>query len=317
MSNRVAVKARGISRDLKRANGASDLIEVGSMDKERLIELFKKLQNIEPFHDSKQNSCNPDLIVKGPAGQFVFRFPGKKIYNIETDADVTPFEAAMMCVGLQDSAEIAKRAIYLKGLTPLRRPEADPTESSLQPDRINVSSKMPHIKQSVYKSNGWRVLFYANFFTGACFIIPAGTLMLSAGAGKAALFGLAAIVAGVFTVLFSILIKVTGQEAFRLGFDWDTNTMWIDRESCDRVHFEANANMISDITLCPLDMDEENLYVPGEGIYNKKGRQGKWGMKVARNDSPEPTWLVGSWMISHSQADKALKKTLFLLQSQT
>lgn len=100
MAEPFRVSTQGVSVDLSQANGDFTSIDRGSMDQNQLMELLKEVQSLpDPDYDSGEDLCPPSVYVEGPAGQVDFYLNTGSLYEVETNAEVTPLDAVMMAAG--------------------------------------------------------------------------------------------------------------------------------------------------------------------------------------------------------------------------
>jgi hypothetical protein len=312
------VSLQGMDRDFQ-PNGEYESIELGEKTPDELLDILKKVEKALPL-DGKDDDdlCPPEIIVEKGDTQFVFDPWDDKLHFIGANsAEVSPMEAVAIVSGEKDAGEMAIRSREESGIKPACKPEIPPT------DRVNVdwtdidtSTGAPQVSETVYKSKAWRSAFIQMPIWG----------ILSLGVGITLLFGPGGlggpgwIFVGAAALLFGTWQLTKGKrfEELYVGFDWKTNTMWATRSSQKKVHYNEDANMVTDLVLDKTVFKTDTVLVPGEDAIAGGGKETTWKIMAHYAQPDHIPWLVPYCeFASKGEAKRVLAKLQALLAAQT
>ena len=318
MAEKLKIRLQGISRDLTQANGDFDTIDHGHMSPEELINLFQKAQTLKPPANwAEADLCPPQVIVEGPIGQLIFTLDGGKIYNTESEEEVTPFDAVSLAAGRKDEEKKAQTKIktskgskYPEGMTPLGHLDLPPTNiNKIGPNDINTGSSSPQITHLVWKDGAWQggfwfLLLFAALgliFTIVGFQKPVEVLAVAGGGAGLVIF-----------LFLAILVARHGKEHIRVGLDWDTNTLWAVRGG--RTHYLPNANCIRSLQVQKESQGRgPGAAAIGDDVIPTGGGGNVTYCLVTEYSSGEQEFCPGTEFQKKKEATGILKKTKALL----
>jgi uncharacterized RDD family membrane protein YckC len=94
----ITAQMQGVTRDLSRANGSYDSVELGSLTPDRLAEVLAAMTRLSP-PEGDGDLCWPNLLVSGPTGDVAFSLADEHGRLVTEDgADVTDLGDAVASV---------------------------------------------------------------------------------------------------------------------------------------------------------------------------------------------------------------------------
>lgn len=278
MAKSFKISAQGIEKDISKANGSYDTIEIGEMTSDSLYEAlqkFKALKEIIP--QGNDDICPPSLYVEHDGKDYSFYLSEGEIINLNTEAKMSPMEIVNLVSGFTTKKEVAEEAnteaeeekrtqdapVYqtgpgkrsvlawgsdhpdIHGMQPVRKKDLPPTDKE-EWSGFNVDIKSSaQISSEVYKSGIAKGLPAAALI----FAIIAGVMALGLlGTGEVSAGAVFLIIAaGLFWL--KVFLKRTGRGEFILGFDWKANAMWAKLKQEKRAIMIGNASCINAVEI--------------------------------------------------------------------
>ena len=134
----------------------------------------------------------------------------------------------------------SRKLKYTDSMSPVRHSDIPPTDTKkLESDQINTGASSPQLSHLVWKDAAWQGGFWFLLLFAAL-----GLLFFFIGLQKPVeVLAVAEGGAGLVLFLFlAFLVSKHGRGDIRLGFDWDTNTLWVVRGG--KTHYLPHANCI-------------------------------------------------------------------------
>lgn len=258
----VKVAVQGISADLKSANGSYDAVEIGFLNQKQFVDFLQKVKNIKPLmvDDTKGDYCPASIIVE----------VGDEIYNFEISGGSIIFSNTNNVVSVEQAVEIVSGEKLItkaktvdekgnirsssatwgsdhkdvKGLVPVRKKGIPPTDRvKTESSTINTRNS-PQISDKVIKSSKSKNVFVAPIM----FSILAFVLSLGGFAVDEIGLGVISMVVAIVLIFVAIALKGSSRTEIRLGFDWNTNTIWVVNTD-KKISYLGNANCITKFSL--------------------------------------------------------------------
>ena len=206
---------------------------------------------------------------------------------------------------------------------PVRKPDIPPTDmDKIETRDIDTGPGTPQMSLRVWKSSGKRSTALAILWGPLIFLVLGGLGVMAAGyfEGRSPDFqtmkiGLIFFLVGMGCVLLYKPLKRRGHGIMRLGFDWERNVLWTDRNS--EIDFIPNANMIQEFIL--YQGSTGSLFDPTMAIVTEgfvvSTREKEWTLCAVRADAT-PWLLNGTEVYTKKQAKELLDKAGEILDSQ-
>lgn len=237
----VNVSLQGIAADLSKPTGEYEAIEMGGKSAEELLQIFNKTKRFtKPVEGPKDDFCPPAVFTGEGLG---FMMDSGSIFHLDSGVDVSPEDAVNLAFNQPGALDKLNKAAAVQAEAakkPVRKPELAPTDPNLSASSINTGDSSPQVSHVVYKSKKKRDLRMITIVL-AWFLFIFGLPLLN---GPGVVMWIIAFVG--FFLHWSWGKKF--RETFKLGFDWNTNTMWWIRGD-GPLHYITDANHISAIGL--------------------------------------------------------------------
>ena len=308
MGEQINVSTQGISQDWSRADGEYGELERGMMEPEEFADLLQKLMLLEePDYSGDADLCPPGVYAESAASQVSFYFSEGKLYEVESQAELTPQEALALIAGQAESQEeiaargkvVAEARAAAARAPVVRRPDVQPTDADLDPTLIDTGPDTPQIAHQVWKSSNWRGLAFAPWALAAFFgFVGLVTLSEKEGIGTV----LSMLVIAIVCLLLRRPLKRMSMETFRLGLDWQTNTLWAARGQ-KLVAWVGDANTITDIEFIGMDV----------GDAAAGGGKEKNYILLAQRGAERREIIEGATLVTKKEASRIVEQALQLL----
>jgi hypothetical protein len=270
MNGALQVSTQGISQDWSQANGDYDTIERGTIDAQELEGLLQRVQALQELdYSGDDDLCPPGVYIEGPAGQVALYMSEGKLYETESNVEVTPHEAVALAIGQEPgvAAQVAARGAAqaeaeaeANRAPVVRKPEVPPTPLDLDASSIDTGPNAPQIGLQVWKSSNWIGMAYSPWIVGAFFLFVG---VLGLGGGDTGM-GIVMLLIAVGLAFLHAPLKKAAKVTFRVGCDWATNTIWAVRDQ-ELVGAAPDANTVTDVAYDVTETGGSGMVFTGDG----------------------------------------------------
>ena len=305
---------QGLSEDLRIATGDFGSIDLGEISEARLKKILEQVSKLStpPEVDGKQQ-CPPGLHIETHGDIVSFTMDGGKIFCANAESEVGLEEAVAMATGKLSTRKKAAAAREGTEKPPVRMKHIPPTDqTNLSPSDIDTGSNSPQIATRVWKSGGWRGMIFVGPVMAAFIFLGAFAFTLEKVWGAA----VGAVILGIAFCLLPFLASRVGHTQFRLGFAWETNTLWT-QHGKQKLRFYPDANRTVDFFVQKLKIRPGSLghvsFSGGDPRYRSTGSRVVWNLMIRRSGSVD--WDVAALTTQH-EANEACAKAKDLLSRQ-
>lgn len=273
-AGRYAVRVQGVDRQLGRATGEDDEHDLGALTVEEIGTLADRLLALAPG----DGECPPQLLVAGALGAETLVIE-EGVIRTSTGLAVGRSEALARIAGRNGGS--AGPARFPRGMVPVRRAEIAPTPAEVKESArlIDSGHAVAHAAVATWKHRGWSAGGWLLLGLGV-FLALIGALTLLPGPGRST--GTASVFFGVALACGAgyLALRALGRDAWRVGVDWRTNTLWLARAG--GLAFEPHANCIRDVRVRKLRAADGIQFA--NGMPTKRGSD-FWILEIEYSDA--------------------------------
>lgn len=305
---------QAVDENLTKSTGDyDDFIEYGMVSSTLLKELLTKFASVEllVINDSNMDEdlCPANMIVDTDTDTICFiPSDNKKLYCDKTNSDLDIDTSYGLLVGEISEEELLPEVTQEQTDSMVRMSHVRPTLENLQASQISTNLSVPQIEHIVWKDKWWSDTKLSTIIFGVLMVLI--TFMIPKEEAQSA-----AITMGLAVILFalSFVFSKFGKTTFRLGLDWDTNTLWVYHGK--DFNWITNANQILELTI--EKRDQENgvdvaTSVMTDGAITGAGKERTWILKAIK-ESSRP--LIVAEFSTKKEATEVLEKAQALLNS--
>ncbi len=307
------VTLQAVSQDLKKSTGkCNDIIELGIVTMEEMKIILEDLSHAElivfSLDDMKEDTCPASVTIEYQNKEFYFIANDKKLYSDLIDSDVSAKVAYQMVTDNIDTNSLKEPVTEEQKDATVRMNNILPSTNNLNDSSINTNASS-QISAQVWKSKHWYDWKNTTLGIGIFFLLLSPIVSMDKPHYTDS--GILVFIA-LFFFLITKIISSKGYTTFKLGFDWDTNTIWTYHG--DTFDWDKNANTILDFHI--LKDTENNAGTAGvvlvtDGAATGASNEISWLLQMNRKNNTDRT--VASFA-TKKEAMNVLKKAKGLLQ---
>jgi len=314
ITGQFSVTFQAVDKMIEKSTGEyDDFLEYGMVEKDQLKDLLVRFSNIELLVIDEdyidKDTCPANMMVDN--GNDTFNFipvDKRKLYCDNIDSELSIDKAYDLIVGDIKEDDLKPKITQEQNDSTVRMRDIRPTLSNIDQSKINTASSVPQIENRVWKSKSWQESKLYLMIFGAIMLLI-GFIIPSEEADSAAIcFGIAIVL-----LILSYFVKSLGKTTFRLGIDWDTNTIWAIHG--DDFSWIKDANQVIDFVILKHDEDngaDVSTAVLTDGAVTNQGKVSSWLLKVRKRGSRDFT--IANFA-TKDEATEVLEKSQQLLNS--
>lgn len=282
------ISFQGVNEDLTKSTGGyDDFLEYGTVSAAALKDVLEKFVKIELIVLNESNMhedfCPANMIVEYGAKQYSF-IPTDtgKLYCDATNTELSVDEVNDLLQGKVDEDALMPEVTQEQQDAIVRMHNIRPTLPDLQASQISTAPSVPQIEHTVWKDTWWKDTRLSFIIFGVIMFLVALMIPEEEADSATMSFGIAI----ALFVLAYPLGKI-GKTTFKLGLDWDTNTLWALHGK--DFNWITNANQIIEFDLIKHDENDSPDIATAfltDGAVSNQGKTRTW-ILVARKKLAE------------------------------